>query len=374
MKKVIIFRSRLLPKSETFIRSQTKGIDKFKVTFLGITKVVNGILPKSDNVICLNEGGTLGYIKEIAYKLLRLALLWSKGLRNTKHDLIHAHFGPDGYLAIPLATNLDIPLIVTFHGYDATVTGEAVKKSFLMHRIFYRNRSKLFDKASLIISVSDYIKKRVIEIGAPEEKVIRHYIGIDIDKFRYNPYDQHDGDILFVGRLTEKKGLNYLIQAYMLLGNDYPYKLKIIGEGKLMKSLNDQAGANKNIVFMGAKNHEEVLNEISRAKILCLPSVTAKSGDSEGLPIVILESMALGTPVISTYHSGIPEAIEHNHTGILTQERDVNALSKSIAELIEDFERSNELSLNARKKVENEFSLLEQNKKLEELYIKVINE
>jgi colanic acid/amylovoran biosynthesis glycosyltransferase len=141
--------------------------------------------------------------------------------------IIHAHFGLDGVLALPLAKQLNIPLIVTFHGYYATANlGEIVKKNWweygqdylsrrgqFFRELYLRKRSQLFEEADCFIAVSEFIKNKLTAQGCPENKIKVHYIGIDSDKFTPDSQINRENIVLFVGRLVEKKGCEYLIRA-----------------------------------------------------------------------------------------------------------------------------------------------------------------
>src|SRR5262249_19207401 len=151
------------------------------------------------------------------------------------------------------------------------------------------------------------------------------HIGIDVERFA--PAERQTSPepvVLFVGRLVAKKGCEYLIRAMAQVQVTRPdAQLVIIGEGPLdaaLKALAEQTTCK--CVFLGAQSSDEVRSWFQRARLFCLPSVTADTGETEGLPISILESLAMAVPVVSTQHAGIPEAIRDGETGLLAPERD----------------------------------------------------
>jgi glycosyltransferase involved in cell wall biosynthesis len=141
-----------------------------------------------------------------------------------------------------------------------------------------------------------------------------------------------------VGRLTEKKGCEYLIRAMAQVQGHHPdIELQIIGDGPLRPDLERLASQLlKNYHFAGVQPPLDVRNAMNRALLLGAPSVTATEGDSEGLPNVVLEAQAMGLPVVSTRHAGIPEGVLHGETGLLVAERSVDELAQSCLTLIND--------------------------------------
>lgn len=369
--KYIVFRSKLLPLSETFVYNQTKYLNKLEPLFTGITNV-NGFPIKDKNTI--NDGGLFGRLLEIIFKVFYIDFNLTKKLKKQSPLLMHAHFGPDGWFGLKLTKKLKIPFVVTFHGYDATTLDSQIKNSFYSHRLFYKNRKKVFEHASKIIAVSEFIKDKIIKMGAPQSKVQVHYIGIDVDEFRFTSLEKRKKTILFVGRLRQKKGIHVLLKSFEELINKYPdYTLNVIGSGEEKNTLKlKYEHLLDNIKFLGEMSHDKVINHMAQASIFCLPSLTADNGDSEGLPIVLLEAMALGTPVVSTYHAGIPEAIIDGQNGLLAKENNINELTKKLDTLIQSSELRELYAKNARKTVEEKFSLRKQNQKLEEIYLKAL--
>ena len=191
-----------------------------------------------------------------------------------------------------------------------------------------------------------------------------------MDKFTPNPLVKREPIVLFVGRLIEKKGCEYLIQAIAQVQKTIPnIELVVIGDGILRSSLENLANnLLSNYRFLGVKPQETVQEWMNKAFLLGAPSVTTATGESEGLPIVILEAQAMGLPVISSIHAGIPEAIVHEETGFLTQEKDGESLAKYILTLFENVELREKFSTLGRRRIETEFNLKLNAAKLEEIY------
>jgi glycosyltransferase involved in cell wall biosynthesis len=370
---VLIYRNNLLPPSETFVQKQAEALQRFTPFYVGSRRVQGLQLPEV-RTLAVNQGGLLGLAREVSYKLWGLAPDFVQHLRKLNPVLIHAHFGPDGAMALPLAQDLGIPLVVTFHGYDATMQDKYVKASFWSHRVYLRHRQALQQKARLFIAVSDYIKKNLLEQDFPPDKVVVHHIGVDTNTFQPDPSVQREPIVLFVGRLLEKKGCEYLIHAMAKVQATTPdVELVIIGDGPMKLHLEKLAAASlRRYRFLGSQPPQVVQSWMNRAFVLGAPSVTATTGESEGMPLVILEAQAMGLPVVSSIHSGIPDVVVHKETGFLARERDWNTLAEYILRLLADKTLWQQFSQKGQERVRNLFNLRRQTKALENLYDAVL--
>ncbi len=282
-------------------------------------------------------------------------LLWK-----LQPDVIHAHFGPTGVLVKPVADQLGIPLIVTFYGYDIsrTVVLEKLESEY----------QQLFSSSALLIGVSDHVRKRIIYAGADSRKVRRIRLGVDPHKFIYSaPASRFDGRevrLLHVGRLIAKKSPLELLDAFFyarqLLVDKIDLKLTIVGDGTLMPDVRQRVGAHgleQHVELLGEIKHEEVRELYRQTHIYAQHSVTAPSGDQEGQPVSLIEAAASGLPIVSTYHSGIPDLVMDGETGYLVEEHDVNAMGERIAYLACHPELWTQFGLAGRARVKKEFSL-----------------
>lgn len=237
---IIIYCNRLLPHSETFVRSQAEALEQAIPHYIGLRLVPGLPLPK-ERTIVVNQGGLLGKSSEVTAKLWQFSPSFIQYLRNLNPALIHAHFGQAGAMVLPLARNLQLPLVVTFHGFDITTKDEHVKPS-LEHWIYVRRRERLKREARLFIAVSEFIKKKLLELGFPEDKIVVHYIGVDTKLFQPISAVQRQPAVLFVARLVEKKGCEYLIKAMSKVQAAMPeVDLVVIGDGPLRPNLEQLA-------------------------------------------------------------------------------------------------------------------------------------
>lgn len=390
MKKIVlIYRDQLLPYSETFIPAQVASFTSYQGCYVGSSYLPSAkSMVLKENCLVLADEKPLPSLWKTAYKLAGvLHPNWLRRIEKLSPSLIHAHFGLDGVLALPLARKLGVPLVVTFHGYYATAEIEVSGKTWYDYgadffqrrgqffREFYgRRREILFREADCLIAVSQFIRSQLIEKGCPSDKVKVGYIGIDVDKFTPDSQVQRESTVLFVGRLVEKKGCEYLIRAMAEVQKIRPdVELVMIGDGSLHQSLETLAKKGlSRYRFLGVQAPETVKMWMNCASVLCAPSITTDRGETEGLPIVILEAMAMGLPVVSCRSAGIPEAVVDGETGFLVRERDWQNLAKCILTLIQDTQMREAFAIAARQRIEQRFSLQRNTACLEKVYTSIL--
>ncbi|MDJ0677984.1 MAG: glycosyltransferase [Calothrix sp. MO_167.B42] len=372
-KKIIIYRDNLLPFSETFIPAQVENFSSYTGFYVGTLRPQGKIFPiPQDRSIVLSDFVKLPAIHKRLFILTGLANpSWFNRLRELSPTLIHAHFGFDGLWALPISKRLNIPLIVTFHGYDITTTNHGK-----LYQLYLWQRQKLFKEARCCIAVSEFIRSKMIQKGCPSDKIIVHYIGVDVDKFRVHHSHNREPIVLFVGRLVEKKGCEYLIRAMAQVQSVAPnLKLVIIGDGELRSTLEQQAKKLlTNYCFLGVQSSDAIREWMNNALLLAAPSVTSSTQDTEGLPISILEAYAMELPVVASVHAGIPEAVVHKETGFLAPEKDWQALAENILTLFRNPQLRESFAKAGRKCVEQKFNLKLNTAKLEAIYDRILNE
>lgn len=373
-KNVLFYRDNILPISETFIYNQARLLKEYTPFFVGSHKIKNGINIEGLNQILINDkNGLSGYLKEKFFKLtLHPPASLIHSLQKLQPRLIHAHFAFDAVYALTLADALDVPLLVSLLGYDVTQYDEVWESSpYYNCRKFPKRRDRMFKSNRIhFISISEDLKKVAIQRGYPEDKITVHHVGVDTERFTPSGILSKELTVLFVGRLVEKKGCIYLLEAMKKVQIKLPHaKLIIIGDGPLRDSLESESHRLAvNATFMGPKDNNVVKEQMNAARVICVPSITSTTGDTEGLPIVIWEAMALGKPIVASNSAGIPEAIIHGQTGMLSPEKDSDSLARNIMEVLKSDALCNKLAYSARRECEERFSLQKQTLKLEGLY------
>jgi glycosyltransferase involved in cell wall biosynthesis len=222
------------------------------------------------------------------------------------------------------------------------------------------------------VAVSEAIRERATEYGIPSDRISVRYIGIDLSRFKFagRPVSERPRRILYVGRLVEKKGGEYLIRAFARLKTIIPdARLALIGDGPLagpFKLLAEQL--NTPVEFLGRLDSEAVKREIDNARVFCLPSVVAENGDAEGLAISILEAQACGVPVVTSARGGATEGILEGVTGFSFPERDVDALTRALHTLLINDDMALSMSQAATEFMARRFEILSCTRHLEGLY------
>jgi colanic acid/amylovoran biosynthesis glycosyltransferase len=295
-------------------------------------------LPKAARCLCSQPGLTRQVLSraEFGYQAASLSALYRLGkLRKVSHryDVLHAHFGPVGN-SFRFARELwRAPLLVSFHGYDFTTVPR--KQGPTIYQ-------KLFPIADLVTVNSDYMGQKLQPLGCLADKIRKLSYGIDLEKYPFRPRTLAADElvrIVTVGRLVEKKGIEYVIRALAQVVRKHPHlRYDVIGDGPLLGQLQQFAreqSVDGIVQFHGALNGGAVRALLDQAHLFVLASVTAQDGDQEGTPVSLLEAQAAGLPVISTRHSGIPEIVSDGESGWLVPERDAEALAQRLNRLIE---------------------------------------
>lgn len=375
--KVLMFNRAFFYISETFIYKQVTGMPADIEIDLLAFELANGeAFPLSNKkypvkrvangvdrfLITLRK-----HIFRVHYKLGLFAYFAVKKIvRQSHYDLVHAHFGFNALLLYPLVKRMKIPLVVTFHGVDAS-------PAMLNDKEYKRGIKRMLAYASAIILVSPHMKSTL----GLDDRANVYVIPCGTDPAEFNPGSgRRPTDtitILHSGRLVSKKGVPDLVRVFSLLSHVYPnIQLSVVGDGpelEFCKQLADDAREGS-IQFFGARSHEEVKGFMSAADIFVLNSRTDDKGDMEGLPVSLLEAMSMQMAVISTRHAGIPLAVTDNVDGLLIDEKDNIALTSLLEKLIVDAGLRRRLGEAARKTVLNRFTNEETNKKIADVYRK----
>jgi colanic acid/amylovoran biosynthesis glycosyltransferase len=297
------------------------------------------------------------------------AALFSR-LGDTSYDIVHCHYGPNGLMGASLR-QLGIlrgRIVTTFHGSDAYVY--PAKWRVPVYEYLFRN-------IDLCTVSTDYMKNTVLRLGARAEQVQKLPVGLDLKKFTFQaraPGEDGVVELVTVARLAEKKGLEYAIRAVARVcqsSRDARIRYRIAGDGPRRRPLQDlihRLGMENHIELLGWLDQTETAALLADSHIFLLPSVTARDGNKEGQALVIQEAQAMGLPVISTVHNGIPEGMLDGESGILVPERDVAALAAAIQTLVSQPESWPEMGRAGRAFVEKNYDIDMLNRKLIGMY------
>ncbi|WP_343330281.1 glycosyltransferase family 4 protein [Polaribacter staleyi] len=352
--------------SETFIRDQIKVF--FKLT-KNVYTIHSGRFPER------KEDGTLLSPKFfwVLHKFVKVFVgrnnFFSnygvkKYLKENNINVVLSNYGISAAHMVPVCRELKIPLIVIFHGHDATD-----KKLLKEYKSKYQ---KLFNYASSIVVVSKEMQSDLITLGARKEKIVVVPCGVNTLKFMPEFNKIKERNFIAVGRFTEKKGPLITIRAFYSVLQKYPdVKLTMVGKKDGLyndcEALVKELGIEKSIVFTGILQQNEVAELMKSSLAFVQHSVTASNGDMEGTPVSIMEASASGLPIISTFHGGIKDVVIHGETGFLVSEKDEVAMAKYIMEFCDNPGLSTLFGENGRKHIQINYEQQTQIKKIFDL-------
>lgn len=261
--------------------------------------------------------------------------------REVGATIVHGHWVvPGGAMAAAAAGPL--PLVVSLHGSDVFLAER--------HRLVAAVARQVFRRAGAVTACSDDLRQRAIALGADAARVSTVPYGVDIHRFRPDPAHREqtragwgvppDADVVFaVGRLVRKKGFEYLIDAIALLAARRPnVRLVLAGEGDLDGELRERItrhGITAHVLMTGTLSHSLVPAALAAADVVAVPSVRDDSGNVDGLPNVVLEALASGTPLVATPAGGIAAVVRDGETGVIVPERDANGLADALGWLLD---------------------------------------
>lgn len=347
----------------TWLPGSAKSIPNWRRVARALPVLVSNFVRSPRLVIQLLRVSEYGHQATSLSALYRLAAL--SPVRK-QYDVLHAHFGPIGNSYRFVKNLWRAPLMVSFHGYDFSTVPQ--KSGGTVYR-------RLFQALDLATVNSNYMGEKLKHLGCPPARICKLAYGIDTDLIPYRAHCFAAGEpirVLTVGRLTEKKGIGYSIRAFAKVRQTHPQiTYDVIGDGPLrpqLQKLIEELTLTDCVVLHGAKTGNAVRQMLSQTHIFILSSVTASDGDQEGTPVSLLEAQAAGIPVLSTWHSGIPEIVRDGETGFLSNERDAAGLAERLNFLVEHPETCVELGRNGRRQVMAQFDSASQLEKLTRIY------
>mgnify|MGYP000383274403 CR=1 FL=1 len=370
---ILAYCDKMFTPSESFIPRGYSAFEKLRPVYIGHT--INGPVPDGAEAIDITDlHGPMGAAGFKQFGMISNAL--EDRLRALNPIAIHASFGKSGAYALPLARRLGLPLAVTYYGGDATKTSNT-KDSFV--RVYNRRRADLWASADLILPCSDFIRRELLAKGAPDDKMTVHHNTADPEKFQPG---EKQNLLVFAGRWSPKKGIDTLIDALTQLGSELDgWTVRLCGnkpEGArdaFEQGLHDKlAASGVSVELAGWVPADEMPKHWAAAKIACVPSKRAPSGDAEGLPLVCIEAMLSGCALAATRHSGIVECVQDGKTGYLCDEGDADALAENLRKMLSAPETTAQMGEAGRALALESFNLQKQSRKLESYLLDLAGE
>jgi colanic acid/amylovoran biosynthesis glycosyltransferase len=285
-----------------------------------------------------------------------------------RYDVIHCHFGPNGQRAVMWRKFGAIrgPIITTFHGYDVNMLPGIVGRSLYQ---------ELFKEGDRYTVGSEFMRQKIIALGAPATRISKLPMGVDLSRFRLLERTIAPGDVLrllTVARLVEVKGIEFALRGVALLRTECPHlRYQIVGEGPLrglLEKLAAELDLKETVEFLGALPQEAVARLHQKAHVFVLPSIVTASGEEENQSVALIEAQASGLPVIATAIGGNAESIREGVSGLLVTPRDPQALANAMIEIFRHPETWAPMGRAGRKHVEEHFDLNVLNDRLIKLY------
>jgi glycosyltransferase involved in cell wall biosynthesis len=289
-------------------------------------------------------------------------------LKKNKIDVVLAEFGPTGAAVYNICHNVNIPLVIHFHGADA-YWDNYLKNLSTEYR-------KMFEVANKIFVVSKHMYQQLINLGAPEEKLIINTYGPADFFYDINP-NMENPILISVGRFVDKKAPYLTILAFKEVLKHFPAAcLYMVGDGELLfvcQNIVSSLKMESAVKFLGVKNSVEIAGLFQNAYCYVQHSIVSYDNDTEGTPVSILEASAAGLPVISTRHAGIPDVILHEKTGFIVDEGDIEKMSAYMLQLMHDRSLAKKMGTLGKEYIKNNYSMDKHISRLNEILLKACN-
>ena len=373
---VVYSVSSWLPVTMTWIYTQIKYLRDFSPLILadtldGIDRLPNYPVHAIPNWV---ERRSLQKLRQVGIRVT--PKIYHDALKEFHPTVLHSHFGNQGWYDLPMAQQYALRQVVTYYGYDLSHLPAA-------HPIWKKRYKQLFEQASLFLLEGEFMAHTLAELGCPSEKIKVQHLGIDLEDIQFKPRVLQESEnirVLIAGRFVEKKGIPDAIRAIGILREQYPdIEVTVIGDsngssqGEREKArIHETIRAYKLesvIKLLGFQPVRVLMEQAYQHHIFLSPSVVSSNGDTEGgVPVSIIEMLASGMAVVSTYHCDIPGVIQHGISGLLAEEHQPEELAHHMKWLIENPHAWPGMFDAGRKHVEQKFNARVQGQRLMAIY------
>ncbi len=356
-KNILVIKNEYLPFSEGFIFDELSNLSKVKpiVWANRLSNIDIFSLPPQSFCLPWVRNKNTGELVDV--------------LTEMKPDLIYFEFGYDAYRFLGKGIMpCGVPCVVALRGADVSLCVDTNGYDY----------SNIVEYVDCFLTRSEEMLKRCLLLGIPKEKMLIHHSSIDICRFPLAKVRKKNrGNLLFCGRFVEKKGLDILLRSIKVVQEktSRKFKLTVVGEGKLLDEYMDlvQSLEITNLVdFIGKLPRNEIPNILSKTDTLIQPSLKASDGDMEGIPVILMEALAMGIRVIGTKHAGIPEILDEG-VGKLVPPKNVEKLAAAILECLESPKIYRTERNRGRKKIVESFNIKTQSRILEDIFSNLID-
>ena len=377
--KVIHSSTVWLPQTQTWLYElvhglQIRGIESHVVC----EKTSNLDQFHVENIHCLRNQGLLRFMYDKGMRRVGLRNhlgFLSAEIQRNRGSILHSHFGHVGWGDLAAARASGVPHVTTFYGFDL---GRLPKEKPAWRKRYL----ELFEYCNMFIVEGPFMGNSLEALGCPKKKIRVHHLGVSTERIGFSHLRWNESEpfrVLIAATFTEKKGIPYAIEALGMLSREVPIAVTVIGDAgpspdqqqekaRIMEAIR-RAPDPKVFRLLGYQPHRSLFTEAQSHHVLCAPSVTASTGDTEGgAPVAIIEMAAAGVPIVATKHCDIPNVIEDEVSGLLVEERDSFQILGALRQLLSVPSKMELLATNARKRVEEEFNLRTQVDRLSDFY------
>jgi colanic acid/amylovoran biosynthesis glycosyltransferase len=370
-----------LPLTEVWMKTQIEALPPNIVSHVVSDRTINLDKFPIANLHALDQGNRPNFVVQKAIRRLGLRRdlpgVFST-YRSVGADVLHSHFGPTGAANAAAAHRLGIPHVITFYGFDV---GRLPRDP--RWRQLY---AETFASTDCVLAVGPEMRRRIIELGCPPEKVVVHNLGVHMVDLAYAPRVLLPGEplrVLIAAAFREKKGIPDAIAAVAALANEQDVRLTIVGDAiadpasvaekeRIVATIRGSGIADRTSL-RGFLAHDQLIEEAHHHHVLLAPSLEASDGDIEGTPMALVELAATGMPIVSTEHGDIRQVVVHRDTGWLVAEHNVSGLVAGLRWLVENEPSWPILAANARARMEAMFDSITQGKELATIYAGLID-
>lgn len=370
-----------LSRTETFVWNQIRTLTRYRPTAFCHHESPSFDVPFEVVSVRDRLDGPARTWDDLSYRVLRRlprgsAALLARETEARAIDVLHFHYLVDARFFLEVKRRTRLPAVVSGYGYDVSLFPRSMKG--------YGRRylAPLFGEIDCFLAMSDDMRRDLLALGCPEGKVVVHYYGTETDRFRHpdRVYDDpEEVRVLMCGTLEPKKAQDRVLRALAGWERRHPggkrFTVTFVGDGPLrpeLEAIVRELGWEQRVTFLGHVPHEDprLAGAYRSAHVFALPSVTIR-GDKEGIPGTIVEAMAAGLPVVATRHAGIPAVVDHERTGLLVAEDDLDGLGDALGRLLEDAALRARLGRAAAQVAHERLRLESKTPALEDLYDRV---
>lgn len=370
--KAALFCTNFLEFSQAFVYEELINHQKYEIDVFALNKKNPERFPYKNVYYHFPTEGILEKIKGFIYNITTYSQKFFKIFKDRKYSVIHAQFGPGSIYALYYAQKFNLPLIVTFGGYDVPLL-QTKRRYNPIYLRYWLLSEKMFRDVDLFLPVSQDLANKLVELGAPKEKVKVFHRGIVIPEYKRKFKDEKETvKVLMVGRFVEKKGFEYGIEAVTkVVKMNKKIEMLIIGNGPLKEKFEKMITSSqmeKSIKILDNMPQIEIFKIMESFDIIMVPSVVAKNGDTEGITNVLKEGCARGMAALITHHGGNIEIVEDGITGFIVPERDSDALFEKLMLFSNEISIIRKMGDAAALKIRNELDIRHTSEILERHY------